>query len=67
MALHTGDDDVCRMATVMTNGRQFKRPLVSSVPLEIDRNDVFLATKTGPAMLRSETEKLEKLEFCIFG
>ena len=47
MELHNGADELSRSATVVTNQGNFKRPLVNLVPLEIDRKEVFLATKNS--------------------
>ena len=47
LELHTSEDDQSRSATKKTSRGQIRKPLVSWDPLEIDRNDVFLATKKG--------------------
>ena len=47
LELHTGDDRISRSATVKTHRGVQKRPLVSLVLLEIDRQDVFLVTKNS--------------------
>ena len=47
LELHTGDDSISRSDTVKTHRGVLKRPLVSLVPLEIDRQDVFGDQKQG--------------------
>ena len=50
LELHTDNDEVFTSVTVMTKRAQFKGPLVSLVPLENARNDLFLQPKTKPAI-----------------
>ena len=45
LQLHIRDDSMSRSATVKTYRGVLKRPLVSMVPLEIDRQAVFLVTR----------------------
>ena len=56
LELHTGDDSISRSATVRTHRVVLKRPLVSLVPIEIDRQDVILVTKNraGDVAVRLE-------------
>ena len=56
LQLHTGDGSISRSARVKTHRGVLKRPLVSLVPLEIDRQDVFLVTKNraGDVAVRLE-------------
>ena len=57
LELHTGDDSISRSATVKTHRGVLKRPLVSLVPLEIDRQDVFLVTKNRAGDVAVSFEK----------
>ena len=60
LELHTGYDEVWRSALVETNQKQFKRPLVNLVPLEIDRNDVFLATNKLSKLIETYDRRFER-------
>ena len=45
LELRTGDDEVSRSATLKTNRGQMETQLLNLALLEIDCNDVFLATR----------------------